>query len=576
VNDALWDFSIAPDRTLPRLGAATISIPYDWLEGEPYTVTVLSGNGIRHAKTIDIAMRTPAPSARLLLVFALLGVYVGVAPVFLGLLWLPALRAAPRSWLDFWLALTMGLLVFLGIDTLKEALEIAGRVPSFVNGVLLVAFGAAATHPELGLAQFTLEAWVRWDGGGEAASSGVNGIVAYPVVTKGRGEADGSNVDCNYLFGIRSDNGRLAADFESYEAAVGGNNNYPVTGSTVVSSGSWHHVAATYDGTCWQLYLDGVADTAGTTCPGMTPRYDSIQRFAIATAINSTGALEGGFNGAIDEVRVWSYARSAAEIADKLHFDVRVIEALENADLPAMGAAVYARGHLRRYAEHLNLPAPELVAQYELCKDHPGYVPDLTRIAQAERARDPNRALRWVYVVAAGVIGLFAVWWVLQSPRGAANSPAPVATPQVAPSSSAAPASQAAPADETTPVPASPPVAGAASPTMTPADGIAAPAAAAEPARAADANTVKLGFRTEAECWVEVYDKEGRQLFFDLARRGTRQDVAGAGPLRLVLGNASAVRFELGGRALTVPAALQRKGTAFITISADGRIEQAR
>ena len=144
VNDALWDFSITPDRTLGKLGGATISIPYDWIEGEPYTVTVLSGNGIRHVKTIEIATRTPAPTTRLLLVFALLGVYVGVAPVFLGLLWLPALRAAPRAWLDFWLALTMGLLVFLGIDTLKEALEIAGRVPSFVNGVLLTALGAAA------------------------------------------------------------------------------------------------------------------------------------------------------------------------------------------------------------------------------------------------------------------------------------------------------------------------------------------------------------------------------------------------------------------------------------------------
>lgn len=144
VNDGIWDFSITPGRTLPRLGAATISIPYDWIEGEPYTVTVLSGNGIRHAKTVDIAMRTPAPSGKLLLVFGLLGVYVGVVPVFLGLLWLPALRATPRGWLDFWLALTMGLLVFLGIDTLQEALEIAGRVPSFVNGVLLVALGAVA------------------------------------------------------------------------------------------------------------------------------------------------------------------------------------------------------------------------------------------------------------------------------------------------------------------------------------------------------------------------------------------------------------------------------------------------
>ena len=278
-------------------------------------------------------------------------------------------------------------------------------------------------------------------------------------------------------------------------------------------------------------------------------------------APEDAAAAQPGFGARLRNARD-ATGRTAAEIADKLHFDVRVIEALENEDLPAMGAAVYARGHLRRYAEYLNLPAPELVAQYELRKDHPGYVPDLTRIAQAERARDPNRALRWVYVVAAGVIGLFAVWWILQSPRGVANSPAPAATPQVAPSSSAAPAS--------------PPLSGVASPNMTPPAGIAAPAPAAEMVRAADTRMVKLGFRTQAECWVEVYDKEGRQLFFDLARRGTRQDVAGAGPLRLVLGNAPAIRFELGGRELTVPAALQRKSTAFITISADGHIEQAR
>ena len=145
VNDALWDFSIAPGRSLDRLRGATVSLPYDWLEGEPYTIAILTGTGIRHSKTVEIAMPTPVADAKLLGAFGLLGVYVGVIPVFLGLLWLPALRSAPRSWLDFWLALTMGLLVFLGIDTLKEALEIAGRAPSFVNGVLLVALGAAAS-----------------------------------------------------------------------------------------------------------------------------------------------------------------------------------------------------------------------------------------------------------------------------------------------------------------------------------------------------------------------------------------------------------------------------------------------
>jgi cytoskeleton protein RodZ len=273
-----------------------------------------------------------------------------------------------------------------------------------------------------------------------------------------------------------------------------------------------------------------------------------------------------------------STGRTAAEVADKLHCDASIIAALEAENLPALGAAVYARGHLRRYAEFLSLPGPELVALYDLRKDHPGSVPDLTRIAKAERPRDPNRALRWVYVVAAGVIGLFAVWWVLQSPRGAANSPAPAAASQVAPPPppAAASVSQPAPAGEPAPASAPLPMSGAATANATPGSGAATAAKAPAAASAADARIVRLGFRTQAECWVEVYDKDGRQLFFDLARRGTRQDVAGAGPLRLVLGNAPAIRFELAGKELTVPAALQRKSTAFITISADGRIEQAR
>ena len=141
VNDAIWDFSISPRRELDRLSGATISIPYDWLEGEPYVLTVVSGTGVRHTREVEIATRTPAPSARALGVFGLLGVYVGVIPVLLGLLWLPFLRAVPRAWLDFWLSFTMGLLAFLAIDTVEESFEILERVPSFVNGLMLTAFG---------------------------------------------------------------------------------------------------------------------------------------------------------------------------------------------------------------------------------------------------------------------------------------------------------------------------------------------------------------------------------------------------------------------------------------------------
>ncbi|HKQ19652.1 MAG TPA: hypothetical protein VJW75_07900 [Candidatus Eisenbacteria bacterium] len=142
VNDAIWDFSITPGRQLDRLEGATISIPFDWLEAEPYVLTVVSGTGVRHTREVDIATATPAVSVKTLGVFGLLGVYVGVIPVLLGLLWLPFLRSIPRVWLDFWLSFTMGLLVFLGIDTVSESLEILERVPEFLNGLMLIALGA--------------------------------------------------------------------------------------------------------------------------------------------------------------------------------------------------------------------------------------------------------------------------------------------------------------------------------------------------------------------------------------------------------------------------------------------------
>jgi zinc transporter, ZIP family len=141
VNDAIWDFSITPGREIGRMKGATLSIPYDWLPGEPYVFTIVSGTGLKHSRTVELATMTPSASPRSFLVFGVLGAYVGVIPVFLGLLWLPFLRAMPRTWMDFWLSLTIGLLLFLGVDTLKESIDILGRVAAYWNGVMLVALG---------------------------------------------------------------------------------------------------------------------------------------------------------------------------------------------------------------------------------------------------------------------------------------------------------------------------------------------------------------------------------------------------------------------------------------------------
>ncbi|HET9252938.1 MAG TPA: hypothetical protein VFP58_12565, partial [Candidatus Eisenbacteria bacterium] len=188
VNDAIWDFSIAPGRAIDRLGTATISIPYDWLEGEPYVLSVISGTGVRHTREVDIATATPRPDGRSVLVFAVLGILVGVIPVFLGLLWLPFLRAMPARWMDFWISLTIGLLVFLGIDTLEESLEILERVPEFVNGLMLVALGVIGAFLALTAVGRALSAAPRWGTGGAVSGMGLAILIAIGIGIHNLGE----------------------------------------------------------------------------------------------------------------------------------------------------------------------------------------------------------------------------------------------------------------------------------------------------------------------------------------------------------------------------------------------------
>lgn len=188
------------------------------------------------------------------------------------------------------------------------------------------------TAPELNVggpptSAFTLECWFRKEGTGLTAGSGSGGVTAVPLFGKGRGESDGSNVDCNIFFGITT-GGILVADFESQSSGL----NHPITATNApIGNGTWHHAAVTFDGTVglWTLYLDGAAvGTSTVSVSGAVPRFDSIQHFGIGTALNSTGVRDGAFNGVIDEARVWNYARSAVEIAASMDLEIGTMSGL--------------------------------------------------------------------------------------------------------------------------------------------------------------------------------------------------------------------------------------------------------
>jgi zinc transporter, ZIP family len=145
INDAVMPFEVSPSPIIPRLGRAQIHINYAWIQGEAYGITIFTGNSIPFHLDIPVAFETPKPSQATFWGFTLIGLYVGVIPVFLGIFWFPALRQLGRRTMTFLMAATAGLLIFLGLDTIAEALEVAGQVPSAFQGIGLIGIGAVAT-----------------------------------------------------------------------------------------------------------------------------------------------------------------------------------------------------------------------------------------------------------------------------------------------------------------------------------------------------------------------------------------------------------------------------------------------
>jgi zinc transporter ZupT len=125
---------------------------------------------------------SPAVDARYVTTFALLGIYAGVIPVFIGLLWLPFVRAVDRKWIDFFLSLTIGLLIFLGVSSLIESTETAALVPAAFQGNALVLLGALGTP-------LVLAAIGRWRASGrERSPLYVAGLIALGIGLHNLGE----------------------------------------------------------------------------------------------------------------------------------------------------------------------------------------------------------------------------------------------------------------------------------------------------------------------------------------------------------------------------------------------------
>jgi len=181
VNDAYVDYTTSESQ-IGRSGTETFTLDYPWQPDSPYLVTLVSETGATTEHEIPVAVQTPSPDGGFYALMALLGLYVGVIPVALGMLFLPFLRHAREHWIRFFMALTIGLLGFLAVDAYLEGTEIAESGTGAFGGALLLFIGAGAAY--LGLV--ALDRYLR-DRGAKAREAGASAFQLSLLVAIGIG-----------------------------------------------------------------------------------------------------------------------------------------------------------------------------------------------------------------------------------------------------------------------------------------------------------------------------------------------------------------------------------------------------
>lgn len=175
VNDGYAPFTATDGRVVGRLGSTTLEISYPWIEGEAYRISLLTSTGGTIEHEVPVAAETPAADVSFFGLMTLLGVYVGVIPVSLGMLWLPFARRVRDRWLRILIAFTIGLLAFLGIDAAVEGLEIADQGAAAFGGAELVLLGAVSSY----LALAGIDSWLSRRRELAARESGAHALGPY-------------------------------------------------------------------------------------------------------------------------------------------------------------------------------------------------------------------------------------------------------------------------------------------------------------------------------------------------------------------------------------------------------------
>ena len=249
-------------------------------------------------------------------------------------------------------------------------------------------------------------------------------------------------------------------------------------------------------------------------------------------------------------------ALTVLQAAEKLHVDARLLESLEAEEFSALGAGVYLRGHLRRYADLVGESPAQLQQLYD--ETTRTAQPDLTRIPRSAPAADSSRLLVPALLILVGFALAGILWWVLTMQMGKA-----AAVHALQPGSAGAAAAPVTAALSAAPSAAAAAVAPPEAPPAEPVPASAGPALTSGQAQ--------LALKFSAASWVEVYDAGGRRLLHGVEAADSARTLAGAAPLRVVLGNAPGVALRVNGQAVALEGLVHHDRSAHILIDGSGR-----
>ena len=255
---------------------------------------------------------------------------------------------------------------------------------------------------------------------------------------------------------------------------------------------------------------------------------------------------------------------SIGDIAKELHLDEPKVRALERNDFEVLGAPVFAKGHLRKYAELVGVAVDDVMTDYYQMNRSAGAPPVVGPKRQYTRDIAPGP---WI---GAGIVIIVVVsaayWWFTYEPAAPQSDIEPAT---LAPFSSNEQPVQTVTgdlpavgvADDDSAQATTPPIEEQTITQTDQADVISqARPASTEP-------QVEMDLIFSGDCWTEVSDASGRRLFYDLGQEGRVVTLSGDAPLRVILGDSANVSITVDGRDYPIPASARNGRLARLDIS---------